>query len=168
MIALCISIRLSFSYSRHSAPTGWERCVAPEGNVYFYHEGMVRVLRHPILPGLTKPWHQRVFTHADMDDMDQALWIQNAVKELQRRRSQITRELPRDTDTVIDYKKGYYLTSWSSKYIFWLEKVSAEVITKGSRSAFANTRTSSALEHEARLSYICRLSHVKPFLVCHR
>lgn len=139
-----------------------------KGTCIFYHEGMVRVLSYPTLLELTKPWHQRVFTHADMDDMDQALWIQNAAKELQRRRSQIARALPRDTDTVIDYKKGYYLTSWTSKYIFWLEKVSAEVITKGSRSAFANTRTSSTLEHEARLSFICRLSHAKPFLVCHR
>lgn len=106
---------------RHCAPEGWERCVAPEGNVYFYHKEM------------------RTFTHADMDDLDQALWIEKAAAELQRRRSRFP-NLPHDTDIVLDYQSdGYYLTSWSSKYIFFLEQVGVDVLTKGYRDALSNT-----------------------------
>ena len=74
-----------------------------------------------------------------MEDEVQVQWIEDTAKEMQRRLA----PMPHvdDIDIVLDYRqKGYYLTSWLSKYIFWADPVKPQVVTEGVREAHFNTR----------------------------
>ena len=115
-------------------PKNWQRLVTPEGNVYYYDELRVSLKCNDALMMLTNI-RQRIYTISNIYLEDECTWIDFAFRNLDFDKEL---DLPEDMDVVLDYSlKGYYLTSLSSKCIFWLEDVESDMITGAVREVLS-------------------------------